>query len=83
MNQVTNSAARMEELQAAQRDVLANYAQGIGGTGSGTPPSSVNSSPVQRINYTPADLPTLQNSPPPPLLTFTAVPEIITVQPPS
>jgi VCBS repeat-containing protein len=82
VNQVTNSATRMEELQAAQRDVLANYAQGIGGTGSGSPPSSVNSSPMQRINYTPADLPTLQNSPPPPLLTFTPVPEIITGKPP-
>ena len=58
-------AARMEELQAAQQDVLANFAKGIGPNGSSTPPSSVNSLPVQRINFIPTDPPTEQNSLPP------------------
>ena len=38
VNQVTNTAARMAELQAAQQDVLANFAKGLGPTGSSTPP---------------------------------------------
>ena len=38
VNQVANTATRMEELQAAQQDVLANYAKGLGPTGSSTPP---------------------------------------------
>ncbi|WOH65378.1 VCBS domain-containing protein [Bradyrhizobium sp. BWA-3-5] len=37
VSQVTNSAARMEELQTAQQAVLANYAKGYGPGGSGTP----------------------------------------------
>ncbi|MCP3387544.1 VCBS domain-containing protein [Bradyrhizobium sp. CCGB12] len=49
VSQVANSAARMEELQAAQRDVLANITRGA--TGSSTPPSS-NSPSLQHINFT-------------------------------
>ena len=38
VNQVANTPARMAELQAAQQDVLANYAKGLGPSGSSTPP---------------------------------------------
>ena len=50
VNQVTNSPARMAELQEAQQEVLANATKGLGPTGSSTPPS-VNSLPVQPINF--------------------------------
>ncbi|MBR0972889.1 VCBS domain-containing protein [Bradyrhizobium japonicum] len=49
VNQVANSAARMEELQAAQQDVLANLTRGP--TGSSTPPFAGSLSP-QHINFT-------------------------------
>ncbi|MCP3402320.1 VCBS domain-containing protein [Bradyrhizobium sp. CCGB20] len=49
MNQVANSAARMEELQAAQQDVLANLTRGA--TGSSTPPFA-DSLPLEHINFT-------------------------------
>src|SRR5712671_4542381 len=65
VNQVANTAARMEELQAAQQDVLANFAKGLGPTGSSTPPS-VNPLPVQPINFLQTnDPPAPQNSLPP------------------
>ena len=48
VNQVTNSAARMEELHAAQQDVLTNLTRGA--TGSSTPPS-INALPLQHINF--------------------------------
>ncbi|OPY94964.1 hypothetical protein A5906_11475 [Bradyrhizobium sacchari] len=48
VNQVANSAARMEELHAAQQDVLANLTRGP--TGSGTPPG-VDSLQLQHINF--------------------------------
>ena len=38
VNQVANTPTRMAELQAAQQDVLANYAKGLGPSGSSTPP---------------------------------------------
>lgn len=38
MNQVANSPARMEELQAAQQEALANFAKGPGQSGSSAPP---------------------------------------------
>ena len=44
-----NTRTRMEELQEAQQDVLANLAKGAGPAGSSTPPF-VNQLPVQRIN---------------------------------
>lgn len=49
VNQVANSAARMEELHAAQQDVLANLTRGP--TGSGTPPFASTPS-LQHINFT-------------------------------
>ncbi|NOJ44201.1 VCBS domain-containing protein [Bradyrhizobium australiense] len=50
VNQSTNSAARMAELQAAQQDALATYEKGLGSTGSGTPPP-LERLPVQPINF--------------------------------
>ncbi|WFU74583.1 VCBS domain-containing protein [Bradyrhizobium sp. CB2312] len=52
VSQVANSAARMEELQAAQHDVLANLTRGT--TGSSTPPFGESLS-VQHINFTSHD----------------------------
>ena len=76
------SPARMEELQAAQQDVLANFAKGLGPPGSSTPPS-LNSLPVQPINFSiqsnttteQGSLPPLPPPPPP-------VPEITLIRPP-
>ncbi|WP_128927286.1 beta strand repeat-containing protein [Bradyrhizobium guangxiense] len=48
VNQVTNSATRMEELHAAQQDVLTNLTRGA--TGSSTPPA-INALPLQHINF--------------------------------
>src|SRR6266571_867760 len=64
VNQIANTATRMEELQAAQQDVLANFAKGLGPSGSSTPPF-VNPLPVQPINFMPTEAPTGQNSLPP------------------
>jgi VCBS repeat-containing protein len=61
VSQFANSAARMEELQAAQREVYANLTQGVGPPGSSTP-SFIAPSLLQPINFTqPAD-PTAQDS---------------------
>ncbi|OAF18069.1 VCBS domain-containing protein [Bradyrhizobium neotropicale] len=79
VSQVTNSAARMEELQAAQQDVLANLTHGA--TGSGTPPS-VGTFPVEPINFTPEDSPAPPNVLPP-LPTFVIpINEVIIVRAP-
>ncbi|MDN4985158.1 VCBS domain-containing protein [Bradyrhizobium sp. WYCCWR 13022] len=48
VNQVANSAARMEELHTAQQDVLANLTRGP--TGSGTPPA-LDTLQLQPINF--------------------------------
>ena len=50
VSQFANSAARMEELQAAQREVHANLAQGFGPAGSSTP-SFIDPSLLQPINF--------------------------------
>lgn len=49
VNQITNSAARMEELHSAQQDVLANLTRGP--LGSSTPPFA-DSLSLQHINFT-------------------------------
>ena len=54
VSQFSNSAARMEELQAAQREVHANLAQGFGPAGSSTP-SFIDPSLLQPINFTQPD----------------------------
>ena len=61
VNQVANTAARMDELRAAQQDVLANLAD-QGPHGSGTPPF-VKSQPLQPINFVPPDAPELRTLP--------------------
>ena len=85
VNQTTNSAARMAELQAAQQEALATYEKGLGSTGSSTPPP-LERLPVQPINFiqtddsSPAqDLPALPGS------IFASVPDTIIGQlpPPS
>ncbi|WP_271553460.1 DUF5801 repeats-in-toxin domain-containing protein [Bradyrhizobium sp. CCBAU 45394] len=59
VNQVTNTAARMEELRAAQQDALANL-EGRDPHGSGTPPF-VKSQPLQPINFIPPEAPAAQD----------------------
>ncbi|MDF0518462.1 VCBS domain-containing protein [Bradyrhizobium yuanmingense] len=61
INQVTNTAARMDELHAAQQDVLANL-EGQGPHGSSTPPF-VKSQSLQPINFIQPDAPALQIAP--------------------
>jgi VCBS repeat-containing protein len=60
INQVANTAARMDELRAAQQDVLANLTDGQGPRGSSTPPF-VKSLSLQPINFIPSDAPAPQN----------------------
>ncbi|WP_271567429.1 VCBS domain-containing protein [Bradyrhizobium sp. CCBAU 11386] len=71
VNQVTNTLARMEELQAAQQDALANLQ---GPHGSGTPPF-VKSLPLQPINFIPPSAPAPQDLLQP--LVFTPEPLIV------
>jgi VCBS repeat-containing protein len=73
VNQSANSATRMEELHAAQQDVLANFAKEQGATGSSTPPS-IDLLPVQRIDFIETDVLPIHNSLPP--LPSTVVPEL-------
>jgi VCBS repeat-containing protein len=81
VNEVANSLTRMQELQAAQQDVLANYAKGIGTTGSSTPPF-VNPLPVEPINFIQTDALHGQNALLPIEAMIFTVPEIIIVRPP-
>src|SRR5216684_297546 len=65
VNQVANTATRMAELQAAQQDVLANFAKGFGPTGSSTPAFG-NPLKLQPINFIQTNEPSApQNSLPP------------------
>src|SRR5207244_12942945 len=67
--------------QAAEHDVLANFAKGFGPGGSATPPL-VNSVPIQRINFIQTDVPAEQNSLPPLPALPGPVPEITIIHPP-
>ena len=80
VNEVANSPSRMQELQAAQQDVLANYAKGLGPSGSSTPPS-VNPLPVEPINFIQTDSIHAQNSLPPIESAVFTVPEFIRLPP--
>jgi len=71
-----NTRARMEELQEAQQDVLANLAKGLGPAGSSAPPF-VNQLPAQRINFIQTDGSTPLNFLPPPEWINVVAPEII------
>jgi len=59
--QFANSVARMEDLQAQQQDVLANYTKEHGTHGSGTPPGETGE-PAQPINFIEPDGPLPQHS---------------------
>ncbi|MEH2531090.1 VCBS repeat-containing protein [Bradyrhizobium sp. AZCC 1588] len=77
VNQSTNSAARMAELQAAQQEALATYEKGLGSTGSGTPPP-LERLPVQPINFIQIDGSTpKQDLPPLPAVILASAPEMI------
>ncbi|WP_225118977.1 VCBS domain-containing protein [Bradyrhizobium sp. BRP22] len=79
INQTANNATRMEELHAAQQDVLANFAKEQGATGSSTPPS-IDALPVQRIDFIETDVLPIHNSlPPPPSM---VVPELFVLRSP-
>ncbi|WP_245454630.1 VCBS domain-containing protein [Bradyrhizobium sp. RP6] len=72
VNQVANTAGRMEELRAAQQDVLANLGE-QGPRGSSTP-FFVKSQPLQPINFIQPEAPALQILPnTSPLITFALV----------
>jgi hypothetical protein len=85
VNQVTNSPTRMEELQAAQQEVLANFTKGLGHTGSSAPPFSNPQLEVQPINFIQGDSPAPENSLPPIQAALIPVPAIFVVpqQPPT
>jgi VCBS repeat-containing protein len=59
--QVPNSAARMEDLQTQQQDVLTNYAKEHGPHGSSTPPGQADPAP-QPIKFVVPDVPVPQHS---------------------
>ena len=76
VNQVTNSPARMAELQAAQQEALTTATKGLG-TGSSTPPFAEQPS-LQPINFiqtdrSPAEQELLTATP----LLFVSIPELI------
>ncbi|MBR1121989.1 VCBS domain-containing protein [Bradyrhizobium lablabi] len=52
VSQFTNNAARMEELQAAQKEVYANLTEGYGTHGSGAP-TFIDPTVLQPINFVP------------------------------
>ena len=74
VNQVANSPARMEELQAAQQEALANYAKGLGHSGDSAPPFSNPQLELQPINFIQGDSPAPESSLPPIQATFIPVP---------
>src|ERR1700741_2164500 len=81
LNEVANSPARMEELQAAQQEALANFAKGLGQRGDSAPPFSNPELPPQPINFIPGDSPAVEGSPLPIEATLTTVPELIILPP--
>ena len=81
VSQVANNATRMEELQAAQQDALANYAKGIGTNGSSTPPFVKSLPLLQPINFFAPDATHPQDSLPPLEAAVFIVPEVIIVRP--
>jgi VCBS repeat-containing protein len=81
VQQVTNTATRMEELHAAQQEVLANYAKELG-HGSSSLPLFETLPGLEPINFIQADDAAEQNSLPPIPSSGIVVPEIILVRPP-
>ncbi len=81
LNEVANSPARMEELQAAQQEALANFAKGLGQSGDSAPPFSDPELLPQPINFIPGDSPAVEGSPLPIEATLITVPELIILPP--
>src|SRR5262249_9037958 len=79
---VANSLTRMEELRAAQQDVLANLTKGVGPNGSSSPLFDKSLLPLQPINFTQPDAPATQKSLAPLEGTFHSVPDIFFIHPP-
>ncbi|WJR76000.1 VCBS domain-containing protein [Bradyrhizobium sp. NP1] len=84
VNQVANSAARMDELQVAQQDALANFAKGFGHTGSSAYPFLSPEELPQPINFIQPDEPAAQEALPVILPATFTVPDslIVRVPPP-
>jgi hypothetical protein len=82
VNQVANSPARMEELQAAQQEALANFAKGLGHSGSSAPPFSDPQLELQPINFIQDDSPAPANSLPAIQATLVPAPAIFFLPPP-
>jgi VCBS repeat-containing protein len=77
--QVANSATRMEDLQAQQQDVLANYEKEHGPPGSSTPPGEAPELAPQPINFIEPDGPVLQHSLPGLLVPASSVPDTLLI----
>jgi hypothetical protein len=82
MNQVANSPARMEELQAAQQEALANYAKGLEHSGDSAPPfSNPQLLELQPINFIQDDPSAPEESLPPIQAAFIPVSDIFILPP--
>jgi FecR protein/Bacterial Ig-like domain (group 3) len=81
LNEVANSPARMEELQAAQQEALANFAKGLGQSGSSAPPFSDPELPPQPINFIQGDSPAVEGAPLPIEATSITVPALLILPP--
>jgi VCBS repeat-containing protein len=79
--QTANNAARMEDLQAAQQDVLANYTREHGQHGSGTPPGETANPAPEPINFVVPGGSVLQQSLPA-LVSASFVPDTFFIQSP-
>jgi VCBS repeat-containing protein len=79
--QTANNAARMEDLQAEQQDVLANYAREHGTHGSSTPPGETVDPAPEPINFVVPGGSVLQQSLPA-LVSASFVPDTLFIQSP-
>jgi len=75
ISQVANSVSRMEDLQAQQQDVLANYSKEHGPPGSSTPPGETGESLLQPINFVEPDGPARQHALPPLIIAPSFLPD--------
>jgi hypothetical protein len=82
VNQVANSPARMEELQAAQQEALANFAKGLGHSGDSAPPFSNPELELQPINFIQDDPTAPEESLPPIQAAFIPASDIFIIPPP-
>ncbi len=80
--QVANSAARMEDLQAQQQDVLANYEKEHGPPGSSTPPGDAPELAPQPINFIEPDGPVPHGFLPALVVPASSVPDTLLVHTP-